>query len=391
MPSLSWVGRVPVTPAFVYDEAMIVRCSRRLGTIAKNVNCSVLFALKSFAIPEAVGLMVPDVHGFAASSLFEAFLARELLRKSGTVHITTPGLRADEIEAICEVADYLAFNSMSQLERFGKICDGRIEYGLRLNPEHSLLKDKRYNPCRKNSKLGVPLSQMVNLLRLDNDSFRGITGLHFHTNCESTSFLPLLGTVLHIERKLGSLLSEIRWVNLGGGYIFDCDEALDAFYETVNLLRRKYRLEVFIEPGAAIVSKAGYLIGTVLDIFENGSRKIAILDTTVNHMPEVFEYQFSPDVAGHVETGRYKYILAGCTCLAGDLFGEYTFDEPLKVGSRVIFTDMGAYTLVKSHMFNGVNLPTIYALSEHCELILKKQFTYDDFASRCGVDSHATV
>ncbi len=171
------------------------------------------------------------------------------------------------------------------------------------------------------------------------------------------------------------------------------DEYTDwsAFLEAVTLCKNKYGLEVFFEPGKGIVGEAGYIISTVLDIFDNDGKKIAVLDTTVNHMPEVFEYQYRPQVMQEYEDGKYEYILAGATCLAGDLFGEYSFDEPLEIGSRIIFENMGAYTLVKAHMFNGVNLPTIYTYSREGKLELIKQFSYDDFKSRCGANVNEAI
>src|SRR5262249_5272110 len=136
--------------------------------------------------------------------------------------------------------------------------------------------------------------------------------------------------------------------------------------------------------GATFVRDAGYIVATVIDRLTADGREVAVLDTTVSHMPEVFEYQFEPEVLGHDDEAEHEYILAGCTCLAGDVFGVYGFDEPLEVGSRVVFTEVGAYTLVKSHMFNGINLPTIYAWTESGEVVLKKSFSYHDFLARCG-------
>lgn len=212
-----------------------------------------------------------------------------------------------------------------------------------------------------------------------------------HSNCDASDFNGLLATVRRLDTRLSELLRKIQWINLEGGYLFDEAVSLTPFYEAVELLRSKYNLQVFIEPGASIVRKAAYLVSTVLDIFESEGKTIAILDTTVNHMPEVFEYQFEPDLLGSKEDGRFTYILAGCTCLAGDLFGEYTFAEPLEVGSRVVFANVGAYTLVKAHMFNGTNLPTIYSLTQEGSLVMKKRFTYEDFASRCGVQTSAAT
>lgn len=213
---------------------------------------------------------------------------------------------------------------------------------------------------------------------------KDVKGLHFHTNCESTDFRHLLKTVQHIDANLSGLLGQVDWINLGGGYLFKKAKNSEKFIEAVSFLRNRYDIDVFFEPGKAIVGDACYVISTVLDLFENDGHNIAVLDTTVNHMPEVFEYQYRPDILQESTEGKYEYILAGATCLAGDLFGEYKLDKPLEIGSRIVFQNMGAYTLVKAHMFNGVNLPTIYASTPDGKLELKKQFEYEDYKSRWG-------
>ncbi|MBU4443864.1 2Fe-2S ferredoxin, partial [bacterium] len=241
-----------------------------------------------------------------------------------------------------------------------------------------------YNPCRKHSKLGVPLNKLSEIVNNGHKPLNDIKGLHFHTNCESTDFDHLIRTVKHIDTCLPGVLGQVNWVNLGGGYLFQGANNSDKLLETLSFLRKKYDIEIFFEPGKAIVGNAGYIVSSVLDVFESDGCIIAVLDTTINHMPEVFEYQYKPDVMQESTDGKYKYILAGATCLAGDLFGEYRFDEPLEIGSRIVFEEMGSYTLVKAHMFNGVNLPTIYAYTQGGKLELKKQFDYNDFKSRWG-------
>jgi carboxynorspermidine decarboxylase len=148
---------------------------------------------------------------------------------------------------------------------------------------------------------------------------------------------------------------------------------------------------VYIEPGAGLVREAGYLVATVIDLFKAEGRSIAVLDTTVNHVPEVFEYQFEPDVLGHDEEGDHEYILAGSSCLAGDLMGVYAFRRPLKIGAPVVLTNVGAYAIVKAHMFNGINLPAIYSVTPAGELVLRRRFTYDDYVSRFGACRDAAV
>ena len=186
-------------------------------------------------------------------------------------------------------------------------------------------------------------------------------------------------------------MSRMRWINLGGGYLYSPETRVEPLFEAVDLLQTKYALDVYVEPGAALVRSSGSLISTVVDVFDRESCLVAVLDTSVNHFAEVFEYQFEPDVEGHVDDGRFTYLLAGCSCLAGDLFGVYSFNKPLEIGSRVVFRNAGAYSIVKAHMFNGINLPNIYSLTDEGELVLVKRFNYEEFASRCGVDTSAIV
>lgn len=372
------------TPSFIYEAKKIIQALQLLNFVNAESDCKILFSLKPFAVIDALHLMAPLVDGFAASSLFETKIARKVLDGQGTVHITTPGFRPGEMRTIAKTCDYISFNSISQLHRFrGEVAD-QAKCGLRINPQLSFVKDERYNPCRKHSKLGVPLDELAKSMNDNADLFNGITGLHFHTNCDSSNFAPLLATVQHIDKNLSRLLSKVHWINLGGGYLFNEADDFRKFYEAAGLLKQKYNVELFIEPGADVVREAGYLVSSVLDLFVSDGKTVAVLDTSVNHMPEVFEYQESPDVLDDVDDGQYEYILAGCTCLAGDVFGEYAFNEPLKIGSRVTFANVGAYTLVKAHMFNGVNLPSIYALTTDGKLELKRRFGYEDFLSRCG-------
>lgn len=372
------------TPAFVYDEGALLGNLLSIKESAEASGARLLLSVKPLPLAPALAVLAPHVEGFAASSLFEATLARGVLGGDGTIHLTTPGFRPDEIGAIGGVCDYVSLNSLSQWERYAGELGRSASCGLRVNPQLSLVADARYDPCRRASKLGVPLDELAQALD-EGLQLEGISGLHFHTNCASKDFAGLLATVRRLEAHLGPLLGRVAWINLGGGYLFDEANDLGPFREAVALARSTYGLEVFIEPGAAVMRKAGYLVSTVLDAFTSDGKTVAVLDTTVNHMPEVFEYQFAPDVLGHSPDGRYRYVLAGCTCLAGDVFGEYAFDQPLEVGSRVIIANAGAYTLVKANMFNGVNLPTVYALRGAGEPVLMKRYSYGDFADRWEV------
>jgi len=387
--ALSLLGQVE-TPALVCDERRIANLADHLARLAEEVGCKALFTLKPQTIADVMRLLAPKLHGFSASSLFEATLAREILGDGGVVHITTPGFRPDEIEALADLCDCIAFNSLSQWRRFGVAASRKALCGLRVNPQLPFVPDDRYNPCRRHSKLGVPMSRLQALLADDPGELAGLTGLHFHTHCDSRDFRPLMATVQHLDAHLSDLLETLQWVNVGGGYLYGKAEDLEPFRQAVSLLRG-YDLEVFVEPGASLVRDGGYLVASVIDLFDSDGKAVAVLDTSVNHMPEVFEYQESPRVAGQSPDGPHRYLLAGCTCLAGDLFGEYAFPRPLEVGSQVVFLDMGAYTMVKWHWFNGVNIPAICARTESGEVVVKTRCAYENFSARCGGNAYVTA
>lgn len=375
------------SPALIYNEPAVRKSLSVLSKLTQDAGCRALFAMKSLCVPDLLVEMVSSIEGFATSSLFEAKLARQTIGRHGTVHLTTPGLRVEELSQLGDLCDYVAFNSWSQLERFGDRLPSRTSVGLRVNPQLSLVDDPRYDPCRPNSKLGAPASQLLEKA----PELRGVKGILFHTNCESTDFRPLVATLARLDPLLERLAPQLEWVNMGGGYLFLDSEMNEIFCEAVHQLRSRYGVEVFVEPGRGVVGDAGWLVSTVLDMFVSDGKHVAVLDTTVNHFPEVFEYQFEPDVVGHVENARFSYVLAGCSCLAGDVFGEYSFEDPLEVGSRVTFLNALGYTLVKANMFNGINLPTIYALTEQNRLVEKRHFTYEDFVSRMGGPTNAAV
>jgi carboxynorspermidine decarboxylase len=372
------------TPAFVLDERAVRRALARVEDIRQETGARVLYALKPLAQREVLGWMRGHTDGFAASSLFEVRLAREVLGDEGIVAMTTPGFREAEIERLAELCDHVALNSLSQWGRFRSRMRGRTSIGLRVNPGLSFVEDARYDPCRPQSKLGIPIAALARVVDEAPERLVGVEGLHFHSNCHSESFEPLLQTVRLLVEQLDPLLPSLRWINLGGGYDFARTEEFGPLYEGVRLLRERSAAAVVLEPGAALVREAGCLVATVTDLFEADGATIAVLDTTVNHAPEVFEYQFEPEVVGHATRHPCACVLAGASCLAGDLFGEYRFAEPLEIGSRMVFPNMGAYAFVKAHMFNGINLPNVYTISASGGIHLRRRFEYQDYLARLG-------
>jgi carboxynorspermidine decarboxylase len=381
---LAALNCLPVkTPAYVYDERILLRDLSFLSKMCSKAQCYLLYSVKSFSLKDELDFIAEHVDGFSTSSYFEAKLAKSIVQEGRTVHFTSPGLEFNEINKISEICDYISFNSLSQWMHLSSLVRRNTKIGFRINPGLSFVGDERYNPCRKYSKLGIPLNQLKENLSSTMLEQKGITGIHYHSNSDCNSAAPLLTTVQYIVNEIGDWLEKLEWINMGGGYNYQQMISLEPFFQAVDLIREKNSsLKIYIEPGEAIINRAGYLISSVVDIFENEKKKIAVLDTTVNHMPQVFEYQFKPDIYQESKYGNYEYILVGSTCLAGDWFGEYQFNEALGISDRVIFINIGAYSLVRSHMFNGINLPKIYAITNDNELVLRKEYGYQDYLGR---------
>jgi carboxynorspermidine decarboxylase len=364
---------VPSSPAFVVDEVEVLKALAALAIIRESCGCKVLYSIKSLPLSAVMELAKSYVDGFSVSSLFEARLANEILTGQGSIHLTTPGIRPDEVAELTSLCTHISCNSISQFRQVASVAQKQASIGLRINPKLSFAEDERYDPCRKYSKLGADVGDV-----LSSDTFNKIKGLHFHTVFSSTDYAPLMQTLDKLRHLMGKRLVNLEWLNLGGGYLYDQISENSGFIDQVSQLKHDFDLDVIIEPGNAIVGKAGYLLATVIDCFNSDGKAIVILDTSVNHNPQVFEYQRQPELAEHNPEGAYPVILAGSTCLAGDLFGEYRFDQPLLVGDKVVFKNVGSYSLVKANRFNGYNLPDVYRVNGK-QIRLIKHHTYQDY------------
>jgi carboxynorspermidine decarboxylase len=236
-----------------------------------------------------------------------------------------------------------------------------------------------YDPCAQGSRLGITLSE------LDESVLDGISGLHFHTLCEQ-GFEPLARTVAAVEAKFGHLLPQMQWVNFGGGHHITADGYdINGLVALVRDFMERHQVQVYLEPGEAIAIGTGILSCEVLDIGFNHLNQ-AILDTSATcHMPDTLEMPYRPDITGAGEANEFAhtYRLGGLTCLAGDVIGDYSFEQPLEVGQRLIFEDMSHYTMVKTTTFNGTKLPALALWNSVTdELRVVKTFGYEDFKNR---------
>ena len=388
------------TPSYIIDEKKLKDNLTILKDVREKAGCHILLAQKAFSAFCEYPLIKEYLSGATASGLFEARLGHEEMGLEN--HVFSPAYKPDEIDEVADICDHVIFNSFAQLGKYGKIVadihkdqESRSKsanepsytgIGLRINPECSTQKEAIYDPCAKGSRLGITLSAFEKGLEEYGDVFKYVDGLHFHTLCEQNSD-DLETTLKAVEEKFGKYLSlpQIKWLNMGGGHhITRADYDIEKLIGCVKSIKEKYNVEVYLEPGEAIALNAGYLVTEVLDIVDN-DLKILVLDASAAcHMPDVLEMPYRPPLrdSGKPDEKKYTYRLSSCTCLAGDIIGDYSFDKEIHVGDRLIFEDMAIYSMVKNNTFNGMCLPSICAMDEKGDVRLIKKFGYEDFKMR---------
>ncbi|MDD2463993.1 MAG: carboxynorspermidine decarboxylase [Desulfobulbus sp.] len=372
------------TPAFVVDEGLLADNLAILGQVKEATGCKILLALKCFAMYSVFPLLRETLDGVCCSSPHEARLGREEFGRE--VHSFAAAYSVSDIEQLAATCDHLVFNSFAQWTRFkplaaqkAKAAGRSLEFGLRINPEHSEGATPMYDPCSPGSRLGIRRAEF------QLEQLEGISGLHWHNLCEQDADC-LERTVAAVGRSFGDVLPQMAYVNFGGGHhITRPGYDLGLLVDIINRFQERWGVQVYLEPGEAVALNSGYLVATVLDVVQ-ADMPIAIMDASVPaHMPDVLEMPYRPPIVDSGEPGEKKWScrIGGLSCLAGDVAGEYSFSAPLIPGDRLVFTDMAIYTMVKTNTFNGVQLPSIVRYQPQSDtLTLVRSFGYEDFKIR---------
>ena len=370
------------TPCYVIDEKKLKENLQILKEIREEAGCKILLAQKAFSCFYEYPLIGRYLDGTTASGLYEARLGKEEMGKEN--HVFAPAYKDADIKELGEICDHIIFNSFAQLRRHKDAVSGK-SLGLRINPECSTQGDHAiYDPCAPGSRLGVTKEVFDCEIAAEPELFEALDGLHFHTLCEQNAD-DLAKTLEAVEEKFGPWLSKIKWLNMGGGHHITRDDYdRELLIKCIRHIRDTYGVEVYLEPGEAIALNAGYLVTEVMDIVENGLSVLILDASAACHMPDVLEMPYRPPLKDSGVSGEkeFTYRLSSCTCLAGDVIGDYSFDHKIQVGDKLYFQDMAIYSMVKNNTFNGIPLPGIAVMKEDgdCEMI--RTFGYEDFKGR---------
>lgn len=357
------------TPYYLIDKTLLLRNMEKIAYVRQQSGAKALLALKCFATWSVFDLMREYMDGTTSSSLYEVKLGRE--KFGGETHAYSVAYADDEISEVLANSDKIIFNSISQLQRFNDASANHVR-GLRINPGLSTSEFALADPARPHSRLGEHDPAKIEAV------LGQISGFMLHNNCENDSFErfdEILGT---IEAKFGHLFHQVDWISLGGGIHFTGEGyPLDAFCQRLKQFADTYGVQVYLEPGEAAITNSTSLEVTVLDTLFNG-KHLAIVDSSIEaHMLDLLIYRETAKLLPN--EGEYEYMVCGKSCLAGDIFGDFKFTQPLQIGDRLSFQDAAGYTMVKKNWFNGVKMPSIAVKQLDGRIELVKEFHYGDF------------
>nr|WP_321268677.1 carboxynorspermidine decarboxylase [uncultured Sulfurimonas sp.] len=367
------------TPCYICEEELLENNLKLLDFVQKESGAKVILALKGFAMWSTFPLIKKYLQGCTSSGLHEAKLAYEEF--GGEVHTYSPAYKDEDIDEIAKISDHIVFNSPNQLFKYVqrvKNINPNISISIRINPEHSASPKEIYNPCGIYSRLGTTLENF------DEEVLKHIDGLNFHALCEQGA--DELEAVLEaFESKFSKYFKGLKYINFGGGHHITKDGYdVEKLIKMIQNFKKKYDVEVYLEPGEAVGWETGFLVSSVLDIVDNGM-KIVILDTSAEaHMPDTLAMPYRAEIRDAAQAGEkeFTYRFGGNTCLAGDIMGDYSFDKALKIGDKIIFEDQIHYTFVKSTTFNGIKLPSLAIKTKDGNLNIVKNFGYEDYKNR---------
>jgi len=360
------------TPYYLIDEKRLLRNLKIIQQVRELSGAKSVLALKCFSTWSVFDLMNQYMDGTTSSSLFEARLGFEKFGKE--THAYCVGYSPDDILAVTKFADKIIFNSVSQLDRYYDIAKS-AKLGLRVNPGISYSHFDLADPARKHSRLGV-----ADKAELANQLHR-LSGFLFHYNCENDDVDTFSQQLDIIGDCYGDMLKQLQWVSLGGGLYFTKEGyPVEKFSQRLAEFARKFDVQVYLEPGESAITGCAELVTSVVDLVHN-DMDIAIVDASVEgHMLDLLIYRLSAKIDSG-DAGKHNYMVAGRSCLAGDVFGSFQFENKLEVGSEIRFADAAGYTMVKKNWFNGLQMPAIAVRRLDGSVEVIRKFSYIDFAN----------
>ncbi|OEE37680.1 carboxynorspermidine decarboxylase [Vibrio anguillarum] len=360
------------TPYFMIDESQLIANLEIAKQLKEMSGVKLVLALKCFSTWGVFDIIKPYLDGTTSSGPFEVKLGYETF--GGETHAYSVGYSEADVKEVADICDKMIFNSQSQLAAYRHLVEGKASLGLRLNPGVSYAGQDLANPARQFSRLGVQTDH------IDNSVFDTINGVMFHMNCENKDADAFIALLDSISERFGQYLDKLDWISLGGGVFFTWPGyPLEKLALALKAFSEKHQVQLYLEPGEAIITKTADLVVTVVDIVENGMKTAIVDSATEAHRLDTLIYKEPAAILEASANGEHEYVIGSCSCLAGDQFCVASFEQPLSIGQRLHIMDSAGYTMVKLNWFNGLKMPSVYCQRSIGELQKLNEFGYEDF------------
>lgn len=360
------------TPYFMIDEAKLIRNLEIAKRLKELSGVKLVLALKCFSTWGVFDIIKPYLDGTTSSGPFEVKLGYETF--GGETHAYSVGYSEDDVKEVADICDKMIFNSQSQLKAYRHLVEGKASIGVRLNPGVSYAGQDLANPARQFSRLGVQADH------IEPQVMESVNGVMFHMNCENKDVDAFTSLLDSISERFGHYLDKMEWVSLGGGVFFtwpgyDVEKLANA----LKTFSERHGVQLYLEPGEAIITKTTDLVVTVVDVVENGMKTAIVDSATEAHRLDTLIYNEPAAILEASDHGQHEYVIGSCSCLAGDQFCVARFEEPLQIGQRLHIMDSAGYTMVKLNWFNGLRMPTVYCERSNGEIQKLNEFGFEDF------------
>ncbi len=368
---LSMSNNLP-TPYFMIDESKLIRNLEIAKQLKELSGVKLVLALKCFSTWGVFDIIKPYLDGTTSSGPYEVKLGHETF--GGETHAYSVGYSEQDVKEVADICDKMIFNSLSQLTAYRHLVEGKASIGVRLNPGVSRAGQDLADPARQFSRLGVQAAQ------LSSEVFDDLDGVMFHMNCENKSADDFIALLDSISERFGHYLDKLDWVSLGGGVFFTWPGyEVEKLAQALKQFSEKHAVQLYLEPGEAIITKTADLVVTVVDIVENGMKTAIVDSATEAHRLDTLIYNEPASIGESSDEGLHEYVIGSCSCLAGDQFCVAKFEQPLKIGQRLHILDSAGYTMVKLNWFNGLKMPSVYCQRSDGEIQKLNEFDYQDF------------
>lgn len=377
------------TPLYVYDTEKITKQIQNLKNAFSDSDLKIKYAAKALTNISILKHIQQQGCGIDVVSLNEAKLAVKAGFRPDDIMFTPSCVDFDEIVAGVEMGIYINLDNLSVLEKFGKKYSGKYPCCVRLNPHILAGGNYKISTGHGNSKFGISVFQMPEIIEIVNKYNININGLHIHTGSEileTDVYLKMSEILFGVARDFPSL----KFIDFGSGFkvAYKEDDMVTNVYDLGLKLGKAFRdfyesygrkLELWIEPGKYLVSEAGYLLVKTNVVKPTPSVTFVGVNSGLNHLirPMMYDaYHEIINVSNHTGTQKV-YTVVGNICET-DTFGSDRKLNEVREGDILALKNAGAYGYSMASTFNSRLRPAEVMIKSGKTHLIRQRDTFED-------------